>query len=136
MILVDTNVLLDVVTDDPTWADWSQRQLDAASLRGPICINPVIYAELSMAFARIEELEAVIADGGFELHELPREALFLAGKVFLDYRRRSRAAVKRNVLPDFFIGAHAAVRGIPILTRDVSRYASYFPTVTLLHPTR
>jgi predicted nucleic acid-binding protein len=96
----------------------------------------VIYTELSMAFARIEELEAVIADGGFELQEVPREALFLAGKVFLDYRRRSRAAVKRNVLPDLFIGAHAAVRGIPILTRDVSRYASYFPTVTLLHPTR
>ena len=134
MTLVDTNVLLDVVLDDPTWADWSQRQLEMASLKGPLVINPVIYAELSMAFARIEELEAVIADGGFELQEVPREALFLAGKVFLEYRRRSRAAVKRNVLPDFFIGAHAAVRGMPILTRDVGRYANYFPTVTLLHP--
>ena len=78
MILVDTNVLLDVVEDDPTWADWSQLQLDAASLRGPICINPVIYAELSMAFARIEELEAVVTDGGLEVEEIPREALFLA----------------------------------------------------------
>jgi hypothetical protein len=136
VILVDTNVLLDVVLDDPTWADWSERQLEMASLRGGLVINSVIYTELSMAFARIEELEAVLADGGFELQEVPREALFLAGKVFLDYRRRSRAAVKRNVLPDFFIGAHAAVRGLPILTRDVSRYASYFPTVTLLHPTR
>ena len=134
MILVDTNVLLDVVLDDPTWGDWSQRQLEMASLRGALLVNPVIYTELSMAFARIEELEAVLAEGGFELHEIPREALFLAGKAFLEYRKRSRAAVKRNVLPDFFIGAHAAVRGMPILTRDVGRYASYFPTVTLLHP--
>ena len=134
MILVDTNVLLDVVEDDPTWADWSQRQLDAASLRGSICINPVIYAELSMAFARIEELESVVADGGFEVEEIPREALFLAGKVFLRYRQRSRAASKRNVLPDFFIGAHAAVRGMPILTRDVGRYRTYFPTVELITP--
>jgi hypothetical protein len=132
--LVDTNVLLDVVLDDPTWADWSLRQLEMASLTGPLILNPVIYTELSMAFARIEELEVVLAEGGFELQEMPREALFLAGKVFLEYRRRSRAAVKRNVLPDFFIGAHAAVRGIPILTRDVARYATYFPTVMLLHP--
>jgi predicted nucleic acid-binding protein len=134
VILVDTNVLLDVVLDDPTWGQWSQRQLEMASLRGRLVINPVIYTELSMAFARIEEVEAVMVEGGFELHEIPREALFLAGKVFLEYRRRSRARVKRNVLPDFFIGAHAAVRGMPILTRDVGRYASYFPTVTLLHP--
>ena len=136
MILVDTNVLLDVVEDDPTWADWSQRQLDAASLRGPICINPVIYAELSMAFARIEELESVVSDGGLEVEEVPREALFLAGKVFLQYRQRSRNVVKRNVLPDFFIGAHAAVRGMPILTRDVGRYRTYFPTVELVTPKR
>jgi len=134
VILVDTNVLLDVVLDDPTWADWSQRQLEMASLQGPLVINPVIYSELSMAFARIEELEAVLAEGGFELHEIPREALFLAGKAFLDYRKRSRSAVRRNVLPDFFIGAHAALLGMPILTRDVGRYATYFPTVTLLHP--
>ena len=134
MVLVDTNVLLDVVLDDPAWADWSQRQLEMASLRGELVINPVIYAELSIAFARIEELEAVVAEGGLELQEIPREALFLAGKAFLDYRRRSRTRVKRNVLPDFFIGAHAAVRGIPILTRDVGRYATYFPTVRLLHP--
>jgi predicted nucleic acid-binding protein len=134
MILVDTNVLLDVVLDDAVWAEWSQRQLDAASLRGSICINPVIYAELSMAFARIEELEAVMADSGFQVEEIPREALFLAGKVFLRYRQRSRASVKRNVLPDFFIGAHAAVRGLPILTRDVGRYRAYFPTVELISP--
>jgi predicted nucleic acid-binding protein len=103
-------------------------------LRAPLAINPVIYAELSKAFARIEELEAVVADGGLEVEEIPREALFLAGKVYLGYRQRSRSAVKRNVLPDFFIGAHAAVRGLPILTRDVGRYRAYFPTVELISP--
>jgi predicted nucleic acid-binding protein len=87
-----------------------------------------------MAFARIEELEAVLADGGFQVEEIPREALFLAGKEFLRYRQRGRASVKRNVLPDFFIGAHAAVRGLPILTRDVGRYRAYFPTVELISP--
>lgn len=136
MILVDTNVLLDVVQNDPNWAEWSQQQLDAASLSGVLCINPVIYAELSMAFARIEELETVVADGQLQLEEIPREALFLAGKVFLRYRQRNRASTKHNVLPDFFIGAHAAVRGLAILTRDVERYRSYFPTVELISPTR
>jgi predicted nucleic acid-binding protein len=134
VILVDTNILLDVVLDDPNWADWSQRQLDMASLRGPLVVNAVIYAELSMAFARIEELEEVLTEGGFELHDIPREALFLAGKVFLEYRRRNRSARKRNVLPDFFIGAHAAVQEFAILTRDVRRYRNYFPTVKLLRP--
>jgi predicted nucleic acid-binding protein len=134
VILVDANVLLDVVEDDPTWADWSLRQLEAASLRGPLYINPVIYAELSMAFARIEELEAVIAESGLAVEEIPREALFLAGKVFLRDRQRSRSAVKRNVLPDFFIGAHAAVSGLAILTRDAARYGTYFPTVELISP--
>jgi predicted nucleic acid-binding protein len=134
--LVDTNVLLDVVQDDPAWADWSQQQLDAASLLGPIRINAVIYSELSIAFARIEELESVVVDGGFEVEEIPREALFLAGKAFLSYRQRSRSAKKRSVLPDFFIGAHAAVRGYSILTRDVARYRTYFPTVNLISPKR
>ena len=134
MILVDTNVLLDVVENDPAWADWSQQQLDAASMRGSICINPVIYAELSMAFARIEELESVVTDGDFDVEEIPREALFLAGKVFLRYRQRSRGAVKRSVLPDFFVGAHAAVLGMSILTRDVTLYRAYFPTVKLIYP--
>ena len=134
MILVDTNVLLDVVLDHAAWADWSQQQLEMASLRGPLVVNAVIYAELSMAFVRIEQLEEVLAEGGFELHDIPREALFLAGKVFLEYRRRNRLTVKGNVLPDFFIGAHAAVRELAILTRDVRRYRNYFPTVELLHP--
>ncbi len=132
MVLVDTNVLLDVVEDDPTWADWSQRQLDAWSLRGRLVINPIIYAELSMAFARIEELEDVLKEGGLSIEPIPHEALFLAGKAFLKYRQRKGA--KTNVLPDFLVGAHAAVAGLTILTRDVGRYRSYFPSVSLVTP--
>ena len=130
MVLVDTNVLLDVVQDDPDWADWSQQQLQAASLRGPLAINPVIYSELSMAYDRIEDLDRVVRQTGLKEVAVPREALFLAGKVFLQYRRRRGA--KSGVLPDFFIGAHAAVAGIPILTRDVRRYRTYFPSVEIL----
>lgn len=132
MILVDTNVLLDVVTNDSQWAEWSQGQLDAASLTGRLAINPVIYSELSIAFARIEELESVLAEAALTVEEIPREALFLAGKAFLDYRRRS--GTKHGVLPDFYIGAHAAVMQWPILTRDVGRYRGYFPTVALITP--
>jgi len=130
VILVDTNVLLDVVEDDPEWADWSQQQLDAARLRAPLAINPVIYAELSMAFERIEQLDRVVTTAGLIEAPIPREALFLAGKAFLSYRRRRGA--KRSVLPDFLIGAHAAVSGLPLLTRDLRRYRTYFPTVELL----
>jgi predicted nucleic acid-binding protein len=132
VILVDTNVLLDVVTNDPQWAEWSQGQLDAASLTDRLAINPVIYSELSIAFARIEGLDSVVAEAKLTLEELPREALFLAGKAFLDYRRRQGA--KQGVLPDFYIGAHAAVMQWPILTRDVARYRGYFPTVSLITP--
>ena len=132
MILVDTNVVLDVVENDPTWADWSQQALEAASLREPLCINPIIYAELSMAFARIEELDAVLIESGLAVEQFPREALFLAGKAFLRYRERK--GTKTNVLPDFLIGAHAAVARHTILTRDVGRYRSYFPTVDLITP--
>lgn len=130
MVLVDTNVLLDIVQNDPDWGDWSQQQLEAASLRGRLAINAVIYAELSMAYERIEDLDRVVRQTG--LHELtiPREALFLAGKAFLQYRRRRGG--RTGVLPDFFIGAHAAVTGTPILTRDVRRYRTYFPTVEIL----
>jgi predicted nucleic acid-binding protein len=132
VILVDTNVILDVVENDPTWADWSQRALEVASLREPLCINPIIYAELSMAFARIEELDAVLIESGLAVEQFPREALFLAGKAFLRYRERK--GTKTNVLPDFLIGAHAAVAKHTILTRDVGRYRSYFPTVELITP--
>jgi predicted nucleic acid-binding protein len=132
MILVDTNVLLDVLQDDAQWAEWSQGQLEAAHLTDRLAINAVIYSELSMAFERIEELEAVIAEASLTVEVIPREALFLAGKVFLNYRRRQGS--KQGVLPDFYIGAHAAVSDLPILTRDTTRYRSYFPTVRLITP--
>lgn len=132
LILVDTNVILDVVEDDPNWAAWSQSQLEMAAARATLVINPIVYAELSIAFQRIEELESMLAMGAFRIKELPREALFLAGKAFLRYRRQGGA--KNGVLPDFFIGAHAAVLGIPLLTRDVRRYATYFPRVPLIAP--
>lgn len=132
MILVDTNVLLDVVQNDKAWADWSLGQLEACSLRDDLCINSVIYAELSIAFARIEELEKLIRDAGLQVAEIPHEALFLADKVFLKYRRAK--GTKSGVLPDFFIGAHAAVAGMSILTRDVARYRTYYPGVQLFAP--
>lgn len=132
MALVDSNVLLDLLTDDPKWAAWSERQLEAESLIAPLVINDVIYAELSVRFDRIEELDAVIEEGGLILRPIPREALFLAGKAFLNYRQSG--GVKTGVLPDFFIGAHAAVSGERLLTRDKSRFANYFPTVVLITP--
>ncbi|HET7930329.1 MAG TPA: type II toxin-antitoxin system VapC family toxin [Rhodanobacteraceae bacterium] len=132
MILVDTCVWLDVLQDDPRWAEWSQTQLDLAMHRGGIAINPVIYAELSVGFDRIERLDAVLAQLSATLEELPRQALFLAGKAFRQYR--ARQGERKGVLPDFFIGAHAAVSGLPLLTRDVTRIRGYFPTVVLLAP--
>jgi predicted nucleic acid-binding protein len=130
--LVDTNVLLDLVTNDAEWADWSQRQLEAAAVRSPLRINDVVYAELSVGFQRIEELDAVLAAAQIEIAPIPREALFLAGKVFQRYR--AGGGSRTGVLPDFFIGAHAAVAGLPLLTRDVRRYRTYFPTLTLVAP--
>jgi predicted nucleic acid-binding protein len=132
MVLVDTNVLLDVLENDAEWGAWSQERLDSAIAVDTLAINPVIYSELSIAFARIEELESVIREGSLIVEPIPREALFLAGKVFLKYRK-SRGT-KQSVLPDFFIGAHAAVMQWPILTRDVRRYRTYFPTVQLIAP--
>jgi predicted nucleic acid-binding protein len=132
LLLVDTNVILDVAENDARWGDWSQQQLDAASRRYTLLINPVIYAELSIAYQRIEELEALLRKGGFRVEPVPREALFLAGKAFLQYRRKSGS--KTGVLPDFFIGAHAAVADIPLLTRDTRRYRTYFPRLTLISP--
>lgn len=132
MILVDTNVLLDVFTDDPAWADWSQHQLEAASLADRLAINGVIYAELSIRFERIEALEAALESAGVALAEIPRPALFLAGKAFLAYRRGGGS--RTGVLPDFFIGAHASVAKIPLLTRDPRRYRTYFPAADLIAP--
>jgi predicted nucleic acid-binding protein len=132
MILVDTNVLLDVVQNDSQWGAWSQGKLDSAGALDVLVINPIIYSELSIAFARIEELEAVITESALDVEPIPREALFLAGKAFLSYRRSCGA--KHSVLPDFYIGAHAAVMQWPILTRDVARYRTYFPAVSLIAP--
>jgi predicted nucleic acid-binding protein len=130
--LVDTNILLDLVTNDPSWADWSQRQLEAAAVRGPLLINDVVYAELSVGFLRVEEVDVTIAAAQVEVAPIPREALFLAGKVFRLYR--AGGGTRSGVLPDFFIGAHAAVAKVPLLTRDARRYRSYFPTVQLIAP--
>jgi len=132
MILVDTNVLLDIAEDDPVWADWSQTHLEAAARRDEVVINPVIYAEFSVGYERIEEVEALLVAVALPVVALPREALFLAGKVFRDYRRRG--GTKAGVLPDFFIGAHAAVAAMPLLTRDAGRYRTYFPTLDLITP--
>jgi predicted nucleic acid-binding protein len=132
MVLVDTNVLLDVLQDDPQWAEWSQGALEKASLSDSLSINAVIYSELSIAFERIEDLESVLSEAPLSVEPIPREALFLAGKAFVNYRRRK--GTKQSVLPDFYIGAHAAVSGSSILTRDVSRYRTYFPTVELVAP--
>ncbi len=131
-MIVDTNVLLDVLNDDPAWVDWSLQQLRAQSQLHRLAINPVIYAELSLSFSTVEALDDAIAGMRLAVLEMPRPALFLAGKAFAQYRRRG--GTKANVLADFFIGAHAAVAGLPILTRDTSRYASYFPTVRLIAP--
>lgn len=132
MILVDTNVLVDVLENDPDWVDWSIGQLREQSKIHELAINPVIYSELSLAFERVEDLDAVLADLELRFLEIPRPALFLAGKAFVRYRRQD--GVKNNVPADFFIGAHAAVAGASILTRDTSRYQGYFPTVELLSP--
>ncbi|MCR4297155.1 MAG: type II toxin-antitoxin system VapC family toxin, partial [Gallionella sp.] len=128
----DTKVLIDVLEDDPEWADWSIAQLRAQSKVHPLTINPVIYAELSMAFSKVEALDKAIENLGLTILELPRPALFLAGKAFAQYRRQSGKA--NNVLADFFIGAHVAVLGCPLLTRDARRYQSYFPSVELIAP--
>jgi predicted nucleic acid-binding protein len=132
LTLVDTNVLLDIATDDPVWAGWSLTQLEAAADRGPVVINPIIYAEFSVGYDRIEEVERLLAEAALDVLDLPREALFLAGKAFQRYRQRGGA--RPAVLPDFFIGAHAAVSRLSLLTRDPTRFRAYFPGVDLIAP--
>jgi len=132
MVLVDTNVLLDVLEDDPRWFDWSAGQLRAQAQAGVLAIDPVIYAELSLTFKSSAELDQAIDNLRLKLLELPRPALFLAGKAFAHYRHRG--GTHPNVLADFFIGAHAAVLRCPVLTRDASRYRNYFPSVRLITP--
>ena len=131
-VLVDSNVILDVFTDDPRWAEWSEITLETCLDNGPLYINPIIYTEVSIAFDLIEELEAAVGKAGFQMLEIPKEALFLAGKAFLRYRKRR--GTKRSPLPDFYIGAHAAVLDLELITRDISRYRTYFPTVKLMTP--
>ncbi len=132
MTLVDTNVLLDVFTNDPRWADWSIHQLDVATLKGPLLINDIVYAELSVRFDAIEVLDTVLNEAGLVLTATPRAALFLAAKAF--HRYRGAGGAKSNVLPDFVVGAHAAVAGLSLLTRDPKRYRTYFPKVDLIAP--
>jgi predicted nucleic acid-binding protein len=129
-MLVDTNVLVDVLENDPDWSDWSVAQLRAQAQIHRLVINPVIYAELSLTFSTVEALDDALAGLQIPVIDIPRPALFLAGKAFVRYRRRG--GTKTNVLADFFIGAHAAVAGLPVLTRDVRRIAGYFPTVALI----
>jgi len=131
-MLVDTNVLVDVFENDPDWADWSIEQLQSQSKVHRLIINPIIYSELSLTFSSIESLNQVLDDMELRMLEIPKPALFLAGKAFVQYRRRG--GTKHNVLGDFFIGAHAAVTKLPVLTRDTRRYRNYFPSVNLIAP--
>jgi predicted nucleic acid-binding protein len=130
--LVDTNVLLDVLTSDPQWEAWSLHVLDAASLIGQVAINDVVYAELSVRISDIELLDAFLDDVGLDVAPIPRAALFVAGKAFGRYR--AQGGPRPSMLPDFFIGAHTATLGVPLLTRDARRYRSYFPTLELVTP--
>lgn len=130
--LVDSNVLLDILTEDPLWLAWSTDALAAAAEAGPLCINPIVYAEVSIRFTTVEALEEALPPRDYRREALPWAAAFLAGKAFLDYRRNKGS--KSTTLPDFLIGAHAAVADLVLLTRDVGRYRTYFPTVSLVAP--
>jgi predicted nucleic acid-binding protein len=130
--LVDSNVLLDVVTDSEAWADWSQARLEQAALNGPLLINDVVYAEVSTRFPAVEAANAVLLDMGIDVAPIPRSALFLAGKAYLRYR--ASGGIRTGVLSDFYIGAHASVEKLPLLTRDARRYRTYFPTIAIISP--
>ncbi len=132
MTLVDSNVLLDVMIVGQHWAKWSERQLDLASSQGPLIINDVVYAEISARFIEIEILDERLAKNAITIAQMPRMALFLAGKTFLRYK--AAGGVRTGVLPDFFIGAHAVAENVPLLTRDRRRYRTYFPYLTLIAP--
>lgn len=130
--LVDACVILDLTTNDPKWADWSEDAIAQAADEGPLVINPIVYAEVSVDFNSIEQLDEVLDDADLRREPLPFDAGFLAGKAFLTYRRRGGS--RRSPLADFYIGAHAAVAGHRLLTRDTARYNTYFPTVPLITP--
>ncbi len=131
-LLVDSNVILDIFLDDPKRVDWSVSVLADASCNSTLYINQIIYAEVSIGFQRIEELESALNAGGFQILEIPKEALFLAGKAYLNYRRRR--GTKKSPLPDFYVGAQAAVLGLDLITRDEGKYRTYFPTVKIICP--
>ncbi|MEK6608867.1 MAG: type II toxin-antitoxin system VapC family toxin [Myxococcota bacterium] len=130
--LVDSNVLLDVFTEDPTWSGWSSGALARCAEHGELAINPIVYAEVSVHFSGIEDLDDALQADRFRREALPWEAAFLAGRCFLQYRRRG--GVRTSPLPDFYVGAHAAVAGMALLTRDAARYRTYFPTLKLIAP--
>ncbi len=131
-ILVDSNILLDVLTEDTVWFTWSAQNLERAANEARLVINPIVYAEVSTRYSRIEDLEAALPKTMFDREALPYEAAFLAGKAFLVYRKQG--GLRRSPLPDFFIGAHAAVAGYELITRDSRRYRSYFPKLRLIAP--
>jgi len=131
-VLVDSTIILDVFLDDPNWAEWSESKLEKFSSITKLFINPVVYSEVSIGFKRIEELESALNRAGFQLLEIPKEALFLAGKAFLKYQKNR--GTKISPLPDFYIGAQAAIFEMDLITRDVARYRKYFPTVKLISP--
>jgi predicted nucleic acid-binding protein len=130
--LVDSNVLIDIWTDDPQWYDWSLTRLNEAGRSGPLLINDIIYAEASIRFRSMDDFDAALAEAGVTVTAIPKMALFLAGKAFAQYR--NAGGTRTGVLPDFFIGAHADLERLPLLTRDVPRYRYYFPTVELIAP--
>ena len=131
-IFIDSCVLLDLFTDDPNWAEWSESVLEKYSQTNTLYINSIVYTEISIGFQKIEEVETAIAELDIKVLEIPREALFLTGKVFLQYRKNH--GTKISPLPDFFIGAHTAVSKFDLITRDTSKYKTYFPQVKLIHP--
>jgi predicted nucleic acid-binding protein len=133
-VLVDANILLDINTNDPIWGKWSESALAEASELLPLIINPIIYAEVSVSYKAVDSLNAAVPESLYRREPLPWSAGFLAGKCYREYRRRG--GLRRSPLPDFYIGAHAAVRRLALLTRDAARYRSYFPTVEILAPTR
>lgn len=131
-ILVDSNVLLDVMTKDAAWFTWSSEALEAGADAGRLVINPIVFAEVSIRFARIEDVEAALPQSMIDREPIPYEAVFLAGKAYIAYRKRG--GTKLSALPDFFVGAHAVVAGYRLLTRDASRYRTYYPKLALIAP--
>ena len=131
-VFLDSCILLDLFTNDPHWAEWSEKILDQYSQTNTLFINSIVYTEISIGFNKIEEVENAVSELGIKVLEIPREALFLTGKVFLKYRKNK--GTKNSPLPDFFIGAHASISKFNLITRDPSKYKTYFPQVKLIHP--